>query len=67
MKKLILLTYTFPPLSTGGTPVVLNMCRHLPENDWEVIVVTVEKPRGMKTDKSLLDELPKSLKVFRVP
>ncbi len=66
MKKLILLTYTFPPLSTGGTSVVLNMCRYLPENDWEVIVVTVKKPRGMKTDQSLLDELPKSLKVFRV-
>lgn len=67
MKKLILLTYTFPPLSTGGTSVVLNMCRYLPANQWEVIVVTVDKPRGMATDQTLLEELPEDLKVFRVP
>ena len=67
MKKVILLTYTFPPLSTGGTPVVLNMCKYLPAYDWEVTVVTVEKPRGMATDESLLKELPDNLKIFRVP
>jgi len=67
MKKLILLTYTFPPLSTGGTSVVLNMCRYLPRNNWEVIVVTVDKPRGMAVDSTLLREVPSDLKVFRVP
>ncbi|MCD4708238.1 MAG: glycosyltransferase [Candidatus Sabulitectum sp.] len=67
MKRLILLTYTFPPLSSGGTPVVMNMCRYLPDNDWEVTVVTVENPKGMKTDPSLLHDLPRDLKVIRVP
>ncbi len=67
MKKLILLTYTFPPLSSGGTPLVLNMCRFLPENDWEVIVVTVKNPVGMKTDPTLLSDLPEGLKVIRIP
>ncbi len=67
MKKLILLTYTFPPLSSGGTPLVLNMCRYLPANDWEVIVVTVKNPVGMKTDTSLLSDLPEGLKVIRIP
>jgi glycosyltransferase involved in cell wall biosynthesis len=67
MKKLILLTYTFPPLSTGGTPVVLNMCKYLPDNDWKVIVVTVANPTGMETDTTLLNEIPGDLKVVRVP
>jgi glycosyltransferase involved in cell wall biosynthesis len=67
MKKLILLTYTFPPLSTGGTSVVLNMSKYLPPAGWEVIVVTVKKPVGMAVDKSLLRELPEKLKVFRIP
>ena len=67
MKKLILLTYTFPPLSSGGTPVVLNMCRYLPANDWEVIVVTVKNPVGMKIDPTLLDDLTEGLKVIRIP
>ncbi len=67
MKTLVLLTYTFPPLSSGGTPVVLNLSKYLPENDWKVIVVTVENPKGMKTDKSLIEAIPKNLKVIRVP
>lgn len=67
MSKVILLTYTFPPLSSGGTPVVLNMCRYLPRYNWEVIPVTVDKPRGMGTDNTLMDQLPKNLKVVRVP
>ncbi len=66
MKKLILLTYSFPPLSSGGTPVVLNMCRYLPLHDWQVTVVTVSNPKGMKIDNTLLDEIPEDLKVIRV-
>ena len=66
MKTVILLAYSFPPLSSGGAPVVLNMCRYLPKNDWKVIVVTVEKPKGMMIDQSLLDELPEDLEVIRV-
>ncbi len=66
-KKAILLTYTFPPLSTGGTPVVLNMCRYLPEYDWEVIPVTVKDPRGMALDETLLSEVPETTRVIRVP
>ena len=67
MKTLVLLTYTFPPLSSGGTPVVLNLSKYLPENDWKVIVVTVKNPKGMITDNSLLEAIPKDLEVIRVP
>lgn len=66
-KKAILLTYTFPPLSTGGTPVVLNMCRYLPEYQWEIIPVTVKDPRGMGLDDTLLQEVPDNTRVIRVP
>lgn len=67
MKKALLLTYTFPPLSTGGTPVVLNLCKYLPPCGWEVIPVTVSKPVGMATDETLLDEVPGDTRVVRVP
>ncbi len=66
-KKAILLTYTFPPLSTGGTPVVLNMCRYLPDYQWEIIPVTVKNPRGMGLDDTLLQEVPGNTRVVRVP
>ncbi|PIE52663.1 hypothetical protein CSA37_05375 [Candidatus Fermentibacteria bacterium] len=67
MKKLILLTYTFPPLSSGGTPVVLNMCRYLPRNGWEVIPFTVDKPVGMMTDPTLEKWIPENTRVVRIP
>lgn len=67
MKKALLLTYTFPPLSTGGTPVILNLLRYLPENDWEVIPVTVDNPVGMAVDETLLSHVPESTRVYRVP
>ena len=67
MKKAILLSYTFPPLSTGGTPVVLNLCNHLPGNGWKIIPVTVKDHRGMATDETTLNDLPEDLKVYRVP
>ena len=67
MKRALLLTYTFPPLSTGGTPVVLNLCKYMPGYDWEIIPVTVENPIGMAIDKTLTPHIPKSTRVFRVP
>jgi glycosyltransferase involved in cell wall biosynthesis len=67
MNKAILLTYTFPPLSSGGTSVVLNMCRYLPRFNWEVIPVTVTQPVGMSVDQSLLSHIPEGTRVIRVP
>ena len=67
MNTIVLLTYTFPPLSSGGTPVVLNLSKYLPKNDWKVIVITVENPKGMKADDSLLESIPENLEVIRVP
>ena len=67
MKKAILLTYTFPPLSTGGTPVVLNLCKYLPRYDWEVIPVTVKNPIGMAIDETLIPHVPANTRVIRVP
>lgn len=67
MKKAILLSYTFPPLATGGTQSVINMCKFLPQAGWEVIPVTVKNPTGMDSDPTLLDSLPADQLVVRVP
>lgn len=47
MRRLLLITYTFPPLTTGGTPVVLNLSRYLPPAGWQPLVLTASRPRGM--------------------
>ncbi|HPJ29219.1 MAG TPA: hypothetical protein PLM22_09815 [Candidatus Sabulitectum sp.] len=67
MKRVLLLSYTFPPLSTGGTQSVINMCKYLPSSGWEVIALTASNPCGMDTDEATVSYLPDGLSVFRIP
>lgn len=66
MKKLIFLCSNFPPLTSGATPVILNLSRYLPEAGWEMRPITVKDPVGLPTDISLLERLPRELIVRRV-
>lgn len=66
MNRLILLTYTFPPAADGSTRALMNLCRHLPDNGWEVIPVTAKDPAGTHQDQSLAERIPKGSEVIRV-
>lgn len=68
MKRLLLLTYTFPPLTTGGTPVVMNISRYLSLGGWAPMVLTASEPRGMPVEKGGGSRLiPSVLPVRRIP
>ncbi|MFH1681178.1 MAG: glycosyltransferase [Candidatus Eisenbacteria bacterium] len=41
MRKALLIAYHFPPLTTSGMYRSLQFARHLPEHDWESVVLTV--------------------------
>lgn len=64
---MILLTYVFPPLSSGGTPVVMNLARYMPLAGWEVLPLTVSGQKGFSVDDTLEAALPDELKVTRIP
>ncbi len=67
MRKVVLLTYTFPPQTSGATPVIMNMVKYLPSSGWEVLPLTASNPSGiMPMDPSLRDRLPDNLKVTKV-
>jgi len=63
---MILLTYVFPPLSSGGTPVVMNLSRYMPLAGWEDLPLTVTEQKGFSVDASLESALPDGLKVTRI-
>ncbi|MFO7949885.1 MAG: glycosyltransferase [Candidatus Fermentibacteraceae bacterium] len=68
MRRLLLITYTFPPLTTGGTPVVLNLSRYLPPAGWQPLVLTASRPRGMPVcGRGQRGLLPADTVVRRVP
>ncbi len=66
MKKFLFLASSFPPLTSGATPVIMNVSRYMPEAGWEMVPVTVSNPRGLPFDPTLEDMLPEYLNVTRV-
>ncbi len=59
MKKLLLLSYYFPPLGMGGAQRPAKFAKYLPEFGWQPTVLTVKPVAYWAEDASLLDELAK--------
>lgn len=64
MKKVIILTYYFPPLGLGGTQRIAKFVKYLPQCGWEPTVVTVKPIAYWALDESLNADI-KSARVFR--
>lgn len=52
-KKVLIITYYWPPAGGPGVQRVLNFVKHLPQNGWEPIVLTVADGEYPALDKSL--------------
>ncbi|NIA29221.1 MAG: glycosyltransferase [Actinobacteria bacterium] len=57
MKKLLMLSYYFPPIGMGGTQRAAKFAKYLPEFGWEPTVVTVKPIAYWAQDPGLLDEI----------
>jgi glycosyltransferase involved in cell wall biosynthesis len=57
MKKLLLLSYYFPPLGLGGTQRVAKFVKYLPQFDWQPTVVTVRPIAYWALDDSLMKDV----------
>lgn len=40
MKRFLFLASSFPPLTSGATPVIMNVSRFMPEAGWEMVPIT---------------------------
>ena len=67
MRRVLLLAYLFPPIANSGTQRPLKFAKYLTQYGWEPIVMTASHCDAHQTDPALLDELPKSVRVIRVP
>lgn len=67
MKKVLIITYYFPPSGGPGVQRVLKFARYLPDFGWEPIVLTVRDGDYPARDESLLNEIPSHLRVVRTP
>jgi hypothetical protein len=65
MKKVLIISYYFPPSGGPGVQRVLKFVKFLPEFGWEPIVLTVDNGDFPARDESLLQEIPPGTKVIR--
>ncbi|MEY3397565.1 MAG: hypothetical protein RL220_159, partial [Bacteroidota bacterium] len=65
MKKVLIITYYWPPGGGSGVQRWLKMSGYLPEFGWEPHVLTVKNPEYQITDASLENEAPGGITVFR--
>jgi glycosyltransferase involved in cell wall biosynthesis len=65
MKKILIITYLFPP--AGGVMVqrVLKFVKHLPHLGWEPTILTVKNPDYQMSSPDLVREVPERVKIIR--
>lgn len=64
-KKVLIITYYWPPSGGAGVQRWVKFSKYLPEFDIEPIVLTVKDGTYPLQDKTLIDEISKDLKVFQ--
>ncbi len=67
LKKVLIITYYWPPSGGAGVQRWLKFSKYLPENGWEPIILTVDPAFSSypQIDESLEKEINPELKVFR--
>ncbi len=65
MKKILIITYYFPPSGGSGVQRWLKFVKYLSEFGWEPTVITTDDGDYPSIDKSLLEDVPKNIKVIR--
>ncbi|MGD9991815.1 MAG: glycosyltransferase [Salinivirgaceae bacterium] len=65
-KKVLIITYYWPPSGGAGVQRWLKFVKYLPEFGWEPIVYTPKNPEYPSMDESLQMEIPESVKVIKM-
>jgi hypothetical protein len=65
MKKVLIITYYWPPCGGGGVQRWLKFVKYLREYGWEPVVFTPENPECPSVDDSLLKDVPEDIEIIR--
>ena len=64
-KKVLIITYYWPPAGGPGVQRVLKFVKYLPQFGWEPIILTVKDGEYQAVDESLESDIIETLKVFK--
>ena len=67
MKRVLIITYYWPPSGGSGVQRWLKMSKYLPENGWQPVIYTAEDAEYPVEDPSLEKDVPPEAEVIRRP
>ena len=65
MKKVLIITYYWPPTGGSGVQRWVKFSKYLPQFGWQPVIYTPENPEMTSIDKSLEEDVPKDAVIIR--
>ena len=65
MKRLLIVTYYWPPTGGSGVQRWVKFSKYLPAEGWQPVVYTPENPEQLARDESLLADIPDCAEVIK--
>ena len=65
MKRLLIITYYWPPTGGSGVQRWVKFSKYLPQLGWQPVVYTPENPEQLARDESLLGDVPACAEVLK--
>jgi hypothetical protein len=65
MKKILIITYYWPPAAGPGVHRILKFSKYLPEFGWKPIILTVNEGAFPAQDATLLNDIPESCVIYK--
>ena len=67
MKKVLIITYYWPPAGGSGVQRWLKFTKYLPKYNWKPIIFTPDNPYFDLQDEALLNDIPNEAEVWKIP
>tara|TARA_E500000331_G_C17273023_1_gene720276 strand:- start:21489 stop:22760 length:1272 start_codon:yes stop_codon:yes gene_type:complete len=67
MKKVLIISYYWPPAGGSGVQRWLKFAKYLPQYGWKPIIYTPENPYFEVKDTALLNDIPNEVEVWQTP
>ena len=65
IKRLLIITYYWPPTGGSGVQRWVKFSKYLPEYGWQPVIYTPENPERLAYDDSLLRDIPPEAEIIR--
>lgn len=67
MRRLLVITYYWPPTGGSGVQRWVKFCKYLPQYGWQPVVFTPSNPDVQSEDGSLLGDIPSCAEIIKRP